>query len=289
MLFFKPKAKSDEILPPPPPFPTLELEEEKEGPLLFDEVAKPEAKAEGFPEEKDFGDLMKELDEGLKPEKEVSKKEGIKAKKGKLAAKRQKITKKEKIALAKQVKGKKLPRLIKTKAAELPEPEEELALKDIGFELQKETWSLKGEIKLPGAVENLDIGDAGKELGFEEAERPKEILEAEEEIKGAIEKIKKQEKPSFLKSLFAGKKKAEERHEESLMPELSEADEVSIIKDSISKTRGALMRFDLGTAKRNYIELMKVYNRIKPEDQAKVYHDIRELYFERKSAEELKV
>ena len=68
-----------------------------------------------------------------------------------------------------------------------------------------------------------------------------------------------------------------------------EADKVSMIQNDIKKAREALMGFDLETAKMNYIEIIKLYNNIKPEEQAKVYRDIKELYFERKSAEELKV
>ena len=73
------------------------------------------------------------------------------------------------------------------------------------------------------------------------------------------------------------------------MLELPAVDNLSKIQNKINEARQALMKFDLKTAKRNYIEAMRLYNNISPEDKAKVYHDIKELYFERKSAEELKV
>ena len=73
------------------------------------------------------------------------------------------------------------------------------------------------------------------------------------------------------------------------MREFQGTDNISKIQNNISKARDALMKFDLETAKKNYIDAMELYNILKPEEQAKVYHDFRELYFERKSAEELKV
>lgn len=219
MLFFKPKHKEDEFLPPPPPFPTVELEEEKE----------------------------------------TSKKEKTNARKK-----------------VKQIKEKKI--IPFKKSVKFPELEEDFELKDIGFKLPKEL-----EPELPETLEDFDI-----EYIEKETKKPKEILEAEEEIKNAIEKIKKEEKPSFLKQLFTKKRKTEEEHKE-LMPEPAEGNEVSVIQNSINKAREALMKFDLETAKKNYIEIIKLYNRIVPEEQAKVYHDINDLYFERKSAEELKV
>ena len=80
MLFSKLKHKDEELLPPPPPFPNLEFEEQtKEKPKFFDEVIKPK-KAETFPEEKEFTDLVKKVEE-LKPKKMLSKREKTIAKK----------------------------------------------------------------------------------------------------------------------------------------------------------------------------------------------------------------
>jgi len=61
------------------------------------------------------------------------------------------------------------------------------------------------------------------------------------------------------------------------------------IQSKINDARQALMRFDLETAKRSYIEVLRLYNNMTSEEKVKVYHDIKELYSERKSAEELKV
>ncbi|MBI2652936.1 hypothetical protein HYX00_05720 [Candidatus Woesearchaeota archaeon] len=305
MLFFKSKHKYDEILPPPPPFPTMEFEEEfKEKPKFFDEVIKPK-RAETFPEEEEFSELVKGL-EGTKPKKSISKKEKIIPKKVEIA-KHRKILKKElkqlkKVIPVKQIKEKKLPTRLKAiekgvkkpKTVELPkldELEEDFTSESADFELPKELEELpKKEIELPETLEDLDIEDIGKDLGLEqETKKPKEILEAEEEIKSAIEKIKEQEKPSLFKRLFKKKESQEKPSKEQLSPEFPDLDEISAIQNKIDETRQALMKLDLETAKRNYIEIMRMYNNIKPEEQAKVYHDIRDIYFERKSAEELKV
>ena len=159
---------------------------------------------------------------------------------------------------------------------------------DDDYELlpHKEIEELKQEqFEFPDKAEDAE--------GFEEADfgametgkleiKPKEIIEAEEEIKTAIEKIKKKEKPSFLERLFAKEAKEE-------LPESTEIKGVGTIQTSLNKARDALARFDLEAAKRDYIEVMRIYNTLKPEEQARFYHEIRELYFERRSAEELKV
>ena len=76
--------------------------------------------------------------------------------------------------------------------------------------------------------------------------------------------------------------------EQELIPEFEE-DDLAAIKKMIGNARSALMNLDLEAAKNDYMEIMLAYNKLKPEDQAKVYHEIRDLYYERKNAEELKV
>ena len=312
MSFFKSKHNYGEILPPPPPPPDMELEDEM--PVFSDKIIKPE-KIETFPEEKGFSDLVKDLDKGSKPKKAISKKEKITIKKA-IAPKKQKIQIKpmqaKKTVPIRQIKKKKpqLKRTIQEKRlsirrAKIKKTEKKVLHKiseetkkpkdglhelgedfgNISFELPKELKAQK-EVELPETLEELDTGDLEKfeqEIKF----KPKEVLEAEEEIKSAIDRIKVQEKPSIFRRLFA--KKEIETPAEQLTPELTSIDEVSMIQNGINKARQALMKFDLEAAKKNYIEIMKVYNSIKPEEQAKVHQDIKDLYFERKSAEELKV
>ena len=331
MLFSKLKSKEEELLPPPPPFPSMELEEEKES--VSSETKPKKAK------DKDFEDLFKEV-ESLKSKKELTTKKPKKIELKQLKKVLVKKAPIKKMTAVKQLKEKKLPvkkitlPKIKVKKAlplkklkaekiikKLPKltsvkPKKE-KLEDIDFILPKEEVSEKEfelpdelkqeEIELPDTFEEVDID---KELGTgmedfgkdEETAKPREIMEAEDEIKSAIEKIKERnaselvrtrsqlsEKPSLFKRLFAKKEKTEEIPEEHFMPEIAAVDDISKIQNNINRAREALMRFDLETAKMSYIEVMKLYNRIKPEEQAKVYHDIRDLYFERKSAEELKV
>ena len=76
MLFSKLRHKEEEeLLPPPPPFPSMEIEEElnegtrlqlTEKPKFFDEIIKPK-KAETSPEEEEFSELVKEVEEFTAP------------------------------------------------------------------------------------------------------------------------------------------------------------------------------------------------------------------------------
>ncbi|MDP3765487.1 MAG: hypothetical protein Q8R04_03160 [Nanoarchaeota archaeon] len=303
MLFFKPKQKSNEVLPPPPPFPTLEFEEEKERPKFFDETIKPK-KAETFPEEGEFSNLVENLGKEVKQKKMINKKKKMILEKTK-AAKRQKIPIKKKqkqfkkITSTNRIKEKRLISSKKSKiskkaaekpnAVEQPELEEDFWPENLGSKLPKESASAKNEEELPEKSEEFDIEGFAEELKQETKAKPKEIVEAEEEIKSAIEKIKEREKPSFFKKLFTRKKTDGEFAHGYSIQELPEVDKISMIQNKINETRQALMKFDLETAKSSYIGIMKLYQKIRPEEQAKVYHDIRDLYFERKSAEELKV
>ena len=301
MLFFKPKPRSNEILPPPPPDSDLELEEEskpslfgstKQTPVIhsqlpekhkfFDEIINSE-KAETFPEEDEFKDLVKGIE---KPKKKrdlkkmpITKKPSI-AKKLKIKDTRAKKTL-QVIPVKKGIASKQAKKYAKEQTAEIPKPED-TGLEDLDFELPQELQTAKEDFGLPEKLEDfkLEEFDAPKQR---DSKKPNEVLEAEIEIKSAIESIKKQERPSFLKRLFIKKPK-----ERELVQEPPSLDKVSLIKDNIKKAREALMKFDLETAKTSYIEIMQLYNQIKPEEQARVYHDINNLYTERKSAEDLK-
>ena len=309
MLFFKPKRK--EIIPPPSP----DFEEElKERPKFFDELIK-KPKPEIFTEEDEFNRLVKELNEGLKPlagkANAIAKKEGLTKPAGKISSRKPKnsvFSSKQKILIKNAKRQKKLQpkRLMRIKAtkekamqlkkiktakritkkepkAGLSDMKDDFEFSDIGFGLPER---IEDDIQLPERLEDFEIGDfdVGNEL--KQKTKPQEILEAEEEIKSAIEKIKKRESPSILHRLFL-KKRKEEAQEEPLL--LESQDNLSRIQNKISEARWALTRFDLETARRNYIEAMRLYNNMPPEERAKVYRDIKELYFERKSAEELRV
>ena len=90
----------------------------------------------------------------------------------------------------------------------------------------------------------------------------------------------KKEKREPTESKHAEASQSDSGHEEGAnMPK---------IQDMIDGTRQALMNLDLEGARKNYIEVIKIYKTLSPEEQARFYYDIRELYFERKSAEGLK-
>ena len=221
-LFLKQKTETDELLPPPPPFPSMELEE---------------------PEQEAASDEIKETKPKKLSKKELKKLAKIKSKETKL----------------------------RKKGKEEPAQKEELYDFDKNFDFGEEP-----ELK------DLDLGIG--DLKAEEEITPKEIEEAEDEITNAIEGVKKQGK----KSLFSGLFKKKSSQEQQAMPEFEE-DDLAAIKKMLGNARNALMNLDLESAKNKYMEIMRLYNRLNPEEQARVYHEIKDLYYERKNAEELKV
>ncbi|MBI2134918.1 hypothetical protein HYU09_02930 [Candidatus Woesearchaeota archaeon] len=121
-----------------------------------------------------------------------------------------------------------------------------------------------------------------------EIEKPHDAAGAEEEIQKAIEGIKKKEKkPSILGRLFEKKEVKEQAMETpDVMPSFEEvADEVELVEEKIHKARLALMDFKFDDAKRIYIDIMKIYSGMDAKKKARVYPDIKDLYYERKSAE----
>lgn len=241
-LFFRKNSDADELLPPPPPFPSMNLEEPKQ-----DAVS--ESKFEGL-----FKDFKKQgLEVGIKSTK----------------AKPKKLSKKELKRLAKI--NAKAAKLNKKETKNKSKPKEEFYDLDKGFDFGHEPEF--------NNLEEFDIGD----LKAEEEEKPKEIEEAEDEIAGAIEDVKKHRNKSFFDSLFGKKSPGQQA-----MPEI-EASDLDAIRKKIADARNSLMGLDIESAKNSYIEMMVLYNRLNPEEQAMVYHEIRDIYYERKNAEELKV
>lgn len=281
MLFFKPKPKNDVLLPPPPPPTDEDLEKEFDNKNdFFDEVVDEKPIPETSPEEEEFTNVVEKFDKKAMQKKTKPKKEAG----NKQAAKKQDIAEKAAIKRIKPAKAK-AQKIKPVKSQKVkPEPEESSGdMEEFSFDLSKELSTDEDKMELPDALEELQVNE-------QEANKPDDILEAQKEIKSAIDKIKEQEKPSIFGRLF-GKKEIQKEQQEPVKAQIlpGYAGEVSNIQDSINKTRLALMKFDLEAAKNNYVETMKMYNRLKPEDQAKVYQDIKELYFERKSAEKLKV
>ena len=119
-------------------------------------------------------------------------------------------------------------------------------------------------------------------------QKPKEVLEAQDEIKSAIEKIKIRERPSILKRIFPGKP-AEANKDENLFPLVKETGDLDIVRNKISMAKRAIMNLKLDEARKEYDEMIVLYNSMKPREQAEVYEGIKEIYLERKNAESLKL
>ena len=184
MFFLNPKHKTDELLPPPLPFPALEFEEEKYKPKAV-RIKKAKVNAS---------------------EKIITKPTKTKGFLGTKNTKRflvkPKISKKE-IKLAKTVPIKEMPikriASIKQKKSPIKKIKEKTSLPPGKISKKTKRSKPKEEIELPETLAGF-----GKE--FERETKPIEILEAEEEIKSAIENIKLQEKTSFFNKLFAKRK-----------------------------------------------------------------------------------
>lgn len=125
------------------------------------------------------------------------------------------------------------------------------------------------------------------------------------EINTAIDSTKQpvQEKQGFLKRLFSPKKKEPFEYaapsqdlptgqgalaEEMPFPE-NQADETEIerVTREISEARQMVMDLDLAKAKEAYVDIMKSYRLMTPDEQKQVYGSIRGLYDERKTAESM--
>jgi hypothetical protein len=113
--------------------------------------------------------------------------------------------------------------------------------------------------------------------------------EEEEEIKSAIGNMKKNiKKPPMVRGLFKKKDKPAGHNlgTPEVMPRtFDKIDNLQDIEEKMHKARMALMDFKFERAKEVYIEIMRLYSDLSSKDKYKVYNDIRDLYYERKSAE----
>jgi len=143
--------------------------------------------------------------------------------------------------------------------------------------------------KIFGKKEKTEFDNELKDL--EKLEVPEfslpKIEKDEEEIQEAISGIKVKKKAFIPKNLFKEKEHAEERIETpEVMPRTyDKIDYVEEIEEKMHKARLALMDFKFEEAKRVYIGIMRMYNQLEPKKRSKVYQDIKDLYYERKSAE----
>ncbi len=130
--------------------------------------------------------------------------------------------------------------------------------------------------------------------------KPNSLKEAREEIKTAIEKIKRH-RPTLMEQVVSKLEKLKQQDDTrkegyyqqpfygSANPDIQEdaSDNILVARNKINESRQFLMRFDLDSAKRTYIEAMSLYKNLSPQEQAKVYMEVSDLYAERKSAERM--
>ena len=171
----------------------------------------------------------------------------------------------------------------KKKEAGLAKGVEEIE-KIIPKQLKGKKKAVKTTLEMPELV-SLKTEKFGGKLT-----KPEEIVKAEEEIQKAISGIKKAKRPSVIQGLFKRKKEhvavEEEIETPMVMPRTyDKIDYVELIEEKIHKARLDLMDFRFDDAKKVYIEIMKMYNGLEPKKKSKVYLDIKDLYYERKSAE----
>ena len=297
-LFFKPKSKTDELLPPPPPFPSMELEAEESAidmkrepsAALFDGLfSEPEAKKGKAANKKpEFEDLLSGLDSGMPEKLKGKSKPGIENdvldelfKDAIAETKASRKTKKGSRKSTKKRKGR--GRTI-----------EKDILKKLGIDsISPEKIEPLKDFEFPENLENIDIEAEMRELN--DAPGQHNISQnAEKEIMEAIGQAKSG-KPRFMDVLkqklsFTRKKRKETDAKVFDVPEENKAFASGIeeIQIKIDDARNALMDFRLKQAKTFYIEIISLYNQLKPEEKAKVYNEINDLYLERKSAEQLR-
>src|SRR3989338_8375715 len=225
------REKDLDILPPPPPFPELDVIDADFG--------------ERGDERKAYGNTkQKEIEQKKKLEQEkLKQEEKTKSREEKRSTHEEKIRKRRKQISEAEIEGQ------KTEEKPLEEvrliPEEKPAKKTIF-----ESIFGKKEDRFAKELKNPD------DYGFsKEAKIPEERVKDEKEIQDAIEGIKKKEKkPSILRKLFKSREK-EERVLETpgIMPSFDEkADEVETIEEKLHKARLALMDFKFDEAKKIY-------------------------------------
>jgi len=297
---FRPKSKDIDILPPPPPFPAMDFEEEPKGiskPVEFSKI-----KQDFSQNVTEFHELLDGLDKSHSKDKKIS-------------ARQKKLSKKElkrlkKLELKQKKEAKSLKKSEEKHVGDIDDVEklwlqdfddfQDLGIENLGVsdglkKPKKGKYSKKdNEIEFPDTLDELNLDYAKPSAETKTRQKPKELEDAEKEIRSAIESIKKQEKQSFFSRLFSTSPKLidygiQNAETEAKYGFADKGDKISQINKKIEEAREDLMNSNLEAAKRKYIEAMQIYNHIRPEEQAKVYNDIKNLYSERKNAEEMKI
>ena len=152
--------------------------------------------------------------------------------------------------------------------------------------------------KLSGHLHtNLAAQESAKAMEFESLKRlesleQKNMFDSMRKFREGAGSISKIRKPKPVKPVIE-KKDVEALKEISLAIEEAKAakpvitDNLKYVTGRIDEARKALADFDIEAAKHIYLELMPIYKELKPTEKIKVYEDLKELYEERKIAENL--
>lgn len=271
---------SDEldILPPPPPFPDIEKEYERVKEAKKTPKSVEKQKQEEQKKRKNGGEKARE-----KKVFNFFRGIGLVKKEKKQMESWRKREEREKGLLVEQKKPKN-PILgdIFIRKKEEDELDKELE------ELEKEGSLLEKERIKPAIKDMPELEIPDIEMLEKGLEKPGEVVKAEEEIQRAIRGLKGKKKgPYIVKGLFKKKKQIRDEVEiPEVMPRTyDKIDHVLIIEEKIHKTRLALMDFKFDEAKKVYMDVMRIYNNLERKKKDKVYQDIKDLYYERKSAE----
>ena len=312
------KSSDLDLLPPPLPFPDIGIDKKLKNAAKEARKQGKQKREEDRKTKMEFGrqkSIEKKKGEGQrKKQKEMRKK--LQEKQKKFDAKKEKIKipklireiDEGEIELPKREQKKSFfGKLFGKKDEELERELEELeeTVPELGLVAKKlpELRTPKAKDKSPKALEKAkllqDIPQARlPEVEFEEDIGLDEMKKDEEEIKKAIDGMKGKNKANIIGRLF--KRKEEQQKEFQIsdvtesgkieMPEVmprtfEKIDHVQEIEERVHKARMALMNFKFGDAKTTYMEIMRLYGSLSQKDRYKVYQDIRDLYYERKSAE----
>jgi len=290
-------SKSDDldILPPPPPFPEIGKEENK---IL--EPKTPKKKEEIRKGRKARNKMVFDFFHGVglvktEHEKRELERQRLEYKKHREIVKR-KIEEDRKKGLSRKKKLEKVrlepkKKISRSKGQILSRIEDIKIQKPEGKTIFGKFFGKKEKTELDSELEDLEKLNVKEEIKGGKLEIPEfkfpEIEKDEEEIQEAISGIKVKEKSFIPKNFFKKKEHAEEIIETpEVMPRTyDKIDYVEEIEEKMHKARLDLMDFKFEEAKRVYIGIMRMYNQLEPKKRSKVYQDIKDLYYERKSAE----
>jgi len=200
-----------------------------------------------------------------------------------------KISKEEFISLLEEAEG--VINLATGKAEKKSEKEEKIEIKKgplFSFlhkfgavKTKEEKESIK---RIKETKEKKIVEEEKKRLEEEkkkELERKKELKQREKfskqngEDKNKLEEIMRQRKLEKAKTL------------EPVPGVEGKTDKIELIKKKIDGAKAMMHELNLDGAKRTYTEIIKIYISLEPREQAGVYKDIMDLYYERKNKEKV--